>query len=123
MRKIAPKILFSADVEEEIAKQCVNQAFSVPDKVYYQVFKDFLPKYDYLNKVQSISKPLLVLWGKNDQLIPSEMKFEMKESISKDLVLFKEIKGGHMIHLESPKEAAREISHFLGYKRSRIKIE
>jgi pimeloyl-ACP methyl ester carboxylesterase len=122
VKKIAPKILFSADTEEEITNCFVNQAFVVPDKVYYQVFKDILPKYDYLSEIQTISKPLLVLWGKNDQLIPPEMRSEMQEGIPTNLISFKEIKGGHMIHLESPKEVAREINFFLNNRRSSIQI-
>jgi pimeloyl-ACP methyl ester carboxylesterase len=123
VRKIAPKILFSTDTEEEIMNSFIKQAFSIPDKVYYQVFKDILPKYDYLNEIQSVSKPFLILWGKNDQLIPPDMRSEMQESISSNLVSCRVIKGGHMIHLESPKEVAQEINIFMDKKRSTIRIE
>lgn len=123
VRKIVPKILFSTDTEEEIMNSYIKQAFSIPDKVYYQVFKDILPKYDYLNEIQSVSKPFLILWGKNDQLIPPDMRSEMQESISTNLISCRVIKGGHMIHLESPKEVAQEINIFMDKKRSTIRIE
>lgn len=123
VRKIAPKILFSTDTEEEITNSYIKKAFSVPDKVYYQVFKDILPKYDYLNEIQSISKPLLILWGKNDQIIPPDMRSEMQQNVPSNLISYKVIKGGHMIHLESPKEVAHEINIFMDNRRRTIHIE
>jgi pimeloyl-ACP methyl ester carboxylesterase len=123
VKKIAPKILFSKDTDKEIITLFINQAFSIPDKVYYQVFKDILPKYDYTSKVQSITKPFLVLWGTNDQLITSELKSEMIEHIPQHIFLHKEIKGGHMIHLENPNKVAQEINKFMSNKWSSIKIE
>ncbi len=123
VKKIAPKILFSKDTDKEIITPFINQAFLVPDKVYYQVFKDFLPKFDYSSKVRSLKKPILALWGTNDQIITSELKEEIIEYIPQNLFSYKEIKGGHMIHLEDPNKVAYEINKFLSNKWSTIKIE
>ncbi|MFX0085404.1 MAG: alpha/beta fold hydrolase [Candidatus Hodarchaeota archaeon] len=123
VKKIAPKILFSKDTDKGIITPFINQAFLMPDKVYYQVFKDFLPKFDYSSKVRSLKKPILALWGTNDQIITSELKAEIIEYIPQNLFSYKEIKGGHMIHLEYPNKVAYEINKFLSNKWSSIKIE
>ncbi len=123
VRKIAPKILFSKNSDKEMVSSFIKKAFSMPDKVYYQIFKDFLPKYDYSRKIQSVSKPILLIWGTEDQLIPSELKSEMINNFPPNLLSHKEIVGGHMIHLDAPSLVAREIDKFMFNNRSTIHIE
>ena len=123
VRKIAPKILFSKNSDKEMVSSFIKKAFTMPDKVYYQIFKDFLPKYDYTSKIQSVSKPILLIWGTEDQLIPSGLKSEMVNNFPPNLLSHKEIVGGHMIHLDAPSLVAREIDKFMFNNRSTIHIE
>jgi len=122
VKKLAPKILYSKGTKNEIINPFIQHAFSIPDNVYYEIFKDFLPK-DYAKKLQSLTKPLLVLWGENDQLIPEDLKDEMIECIPRHLLTFKEIPGGHMVIFEEPEKVAGEINRFITEKWSQIKIE
>jgi pimeloyl-ACP methyl ester carboxylesterase len=123
VRKIAPKILYSGDTDREIIDLFIKHAFSIPNNVYYQIFKDFIPKYDYTKKLESLNKPLLVVWGEKDQLIPRDLKTEMIECIPPHLLTHKELPGGHMVILEEPNKVAREINRFITKKWSKIEIE
>ncbi|MFX1515566.1 MAG: alpha/beta fold hydrolase, partial [Promethearchaeota archaeon] len=91
-------------------------------QVYYEIFRDFIPR-DYSKKVQSSSKPVLVVWGKNDKLIPKELREELIECVPSDLFTIKEIPGSHMVLFEDPNLVAREINRFINKKWSQIKIE
>ncbi|MFX0015723.1 MAG: alpha/beta fold hydrolase [Promethearchaeota archaeon] len=122
VKKLAPKILYSKDTERSIIDPFIQHAFSIPDQVYYEIFKDFLPR-DYTKKIQSLSKPLLVIWGNKDQFIPRNLKEEMIKCAPSDLFTHKEISGSHMAILEESNVVAREINKFMDQKWSQIKIE
>ncbi len=122
VRKLAPKILYSRNTEKEIIYPFIQQAFSIPDKVYYNILKDFLLN-DYTKKLQSLTKPLLVIWGDEDRLVPEDLKEEMIECIPHNLLTHREIPGGHMVILEEPNMVAREINRFMTKKWSQIEIE
>ena len=85
-------------------------------------FKDFIPR-DYTKKLQSTTKPILVVWGKNDKLIPKDLKEELIECIPSDLLTYKEIPGSHMVLFVEPNLVAREINKFITKKWSQIEIE
>ena len=123
VKKIAPKILSSRDTDRKIIDPFIQHAFGIPDDVYYQIFKDFIPKYDYTKKLESLNKPLLVVWGEKDQLIPKDLKAEMIECIPPHLLTHKELPGGHMVIFEEPNKVAREINRFITKKWSKIEIE
>ncbi len=124
VRKLAPKILYSRDTDKEIINPFIYHAFSIPDIIYYDIFKDFLPKFDYSKKLQSLTKPILVVWGDKDQLVSKDLRAEMIESIPSHLLTHKEIPGGHMVILEEPNKVAREINRFMmATKWSQIKID
>ena len=122
VRKLAPKILYSKDAKREIIDPFIQHAFDIPDKVYYEIFKDFLPN-DYTKKLQSLTKPLLVVWGDQDQLIPKDIKEEMIECVPSPLLTHREIPGSHMVILEESNMVAREIHRFMTKKWSQIEIE
>ncbi|UCG02106.1 MAG: alpha/beta hydrolase [Candidatus Heimdallarchaeota archaeon] len=122
VKKLAPKILFSRSTKKEIVNPFIQSAFNVPDKVYYEIFKDFIPR-DYTKKLQSSTKPILVVWGKNDKLIPKDLREELIECVSSDLLTFREIPGSHMVIFEEPNLVAREINRFIAKKWSQIEIE
>ncbi|MHA1207571.1 MAG: alpha/beta fold hydrolase, partial [Candidatus Hodarchaeales archaeon] len=123
VRKMAPKILFSKKCEEALYKPFCQNAFSVPNKVYSDLFRDFLPKFDYSNVIQKINKPILCMWGKEDQIIHEELRSEMINLLPKQYCFHKTLSGGHMFSYESPVETGRVIRNFLATKRSRILIE
>ncbi|MCK4848142.1 MAG: alpha/beta hydrolase, partial [Candidatus Heimdallarchaeota archaeon] len=123
VRKMAPKILFSKKCGEALYKPFCQNAFSIPDKVYSDIFRDFLPKFDYTNAIQKINKPILSIWGKEDQIIPEELRSEMIDLIPKQYCFHKTLSGGHMVPYESPLEIGRVIRNFIASKRSRIIIE
>lgn len=124
VRKIAPKILFSKNTDKGTIDPFIQYALSIPDKVYYEIFKDFLPRYDYSKAFKSLTKPVLVIWGKDDQIITKDLKKEMIAITPPPLFSYKEIPGGHMILLEEPNKVGREINNFItGTKWSQIEIE
>ena len=123
VRKLAPKILFSKKCEESLYKPFCKNAFSIPDKVYSDIFRDFLPGFDYTNIIQKINKPILCIWGKEDQIIPEELRSEMIDLLPKQFCFHKILLGGHMVPYESPLEIGRAIQNFVESKRSRILVE
>ncbi|MFX0124530.1 MAG: alpha/beta fold hydrolase [Candidatus Hodarchaeota archaeon] len=122
VRKLAPKLLFARGAKKEIIDPFIQNAFTIPDKIYYEIFKDFIPR-DYTKKLQSSAKPILVVWGKDDKLIPKDLKEELIECIPSDLLTFKEIPGSHMVIFEEPNLVAREMNKFIAKKWSQIEIE
>ena len=123
VRKMTPKILFSKKCEEALYKPFCQNAFTIPNRVYSDLFRDFLPKFDYTNEIQKINKPILCIWGKEDQIIPEELRTEMINLLPKLLSFHKTLLGGHMVPYESPLEIGRVIRKFVASKRSRIPIE
>jgi pimeloyl-ACP methyl ester carboxylesterase len=123
VRKLAPKILFSKNCDEAKYKQFCQNAFSIPDKVYSDLFRDFLPKFDYTEVIQKIDKPIICIWGEEDQIIPKELRSELINLLPKQYCFHKILKGGHMFPYESPLETGRVIRSFISAKRSRIEIE
>ncbi|MHA1992941.1 MAG: alpha/beta hydrolase [Candidatus Hodarchaeales archaeon] len=123
VKKMAPKVLFAKSCPSEIAQSYVKEAFTIPDKVYSNIFRDFLPKFDYLAMLEGIKKPLLALWGKEDQLIPVELREEMIGILPREYFYHKTFPGGHMFPYESPVQVGQEITKFIYTKRSRIYIE
>ncbi|UCE13224.1 MAG: alpha/beta hydrolase [Candidatus Heimdallarchaeota archaeon] len=122
VRKFAPKILYSRDTDSTIIDPFIQHAFSIPDLIYYEIFKDFIPK-DYTKKLQSLTKPLLVLWGDQDQLVPEDLKQEMIECIPSHLLTHRDLPGSHMLIFEEPNLVASEINRFITKKWSQIKVE
>jgi pimeloyl-ACP methyl ester carboxylesterase len=123
VRKMTPKILFSKKCEEALYMPFCQNAFTIPDRVYSDLFRDFLPKFDYTNEIQKINKPILCIWGKEDQIIPEELRKEMINLLPKQVSFHKTLLGGHMVQYESPLEIGRVIGKFVSSKRSRIPIE
>ncbi|MFX1504731.1 MAG: alpha/beta fold hydrolase [Promethearchaeota archaeon] len=122
VKKLAPKILFSRNTKKELIYPFIQKAFDVPDKVYYEIFKDFIPR-DYTKKLQSSTKPILAVWGEDDKLVPKDLKEELINCVPTDLLTFKEIPGSHMVIFEEPNLVAREINRFINKKWSQIQIE
>ncbi len=123
VRKMTPKVLFSKNCEETLYKSFCQNAFTIPDKVYSDLFRDFLPKFDYTNEIQKIDKPILCIWGEEDQVIPEELRKEMINLLPKQFCFHKILIGGHMVPYESPLEIGRVIQRFVTSKRSQISIE
>ena len=122
VRKIAPQILFTPSFELENINLFMDHAFSIPDRVYSNIFRSFLPRYDYTNNLQKMQKPLLTIWGHNDQLIPEELRNEMKKTFQNQNFIFKTVDGSHMFFYEVPEIAGEQICDFIDLKRSNVNI-
>ncbi len=122
VRKLTPKILFSKNANKDIINSFIQNAFNIPNTVYYEIFKDFIPR-DYTKRLQSLTKPILVVWGENDKLIPKDLKEELIECIPSDLLTCREIPGSHMVIFEEPNLVGREINRFITKEWRQIEIE
>ncbi|NHJ00880.1 MAG: alpha/beta hydrolase [Candidatus Heimdallarchaeota archaeon] len=123
VKKLAPKVLFDKKTDDDLKKPYINHAFEISDKVYYEIFKDFLSKYDYSDNIAILKKPMLIVWGLNDHIITTDLKKEMKDNLLSSNLSLREIPGGHMLFLDSPRELSKEINEFIFGKRSSIEIE
>ena len=123
IKRMAPKILFGKETDNEIIDAFISEAFQVPNEVYNQIFRDFLPRFDYSKNLQFINIPILLLWGNEDQIIPSDLKREMMDFIPTSKLSYKVLSGGHMIILENPSLIGSEIRRFCLRKGREINIE
>jgi Predicted hydrolases or acyltransferases (alpha/beta hydrolase superfamily) len=76
--------------------------------------RDFLAcdKFDYMNKIEKIDYPTLIICGKEDLLTPVKYSQYLKEKIkNSELYIIEE--AGHMVMLEKPDEVNRQIEKFL----------
>jgi len=123
IKRMAPKILFGKETDHEIIETFITDAFQIKNEIYNQIFRDFLPRFDYSKKLHHIKIPILLLWGNEDQLIPSDLKTEMIDIIPTSKISYKELLGGHMIILENPSLIGSEIRRFCLRKGREISIE
>ncbi|MHA2332688.1 MAG: alpha/beta fold hydrolase [Candidatus Hodarchaeales archaeon] len=110
--KMAP-VLFSKEVEEKFVKGFIDNALTIPDKTYYRIIKDWIPKLDFLEQLSQLRKPLLLIQGKSDQIVPSELYNEYSNRIKTDLFSRVIIEGGHLLPIENPEELAINMSNFV----------
>ncbi len=123
IKRLAPKILFGTEADSEMIETFISEALQVRNDVYNQIFRDFLPRFDYSKKLSLIKIPILLLWGNEDQLIPSDMKTKMIDIIPTSKLSYKVLSGGHMIILENPSLVGSEIRRFCLRKGREIIIE
>ncbi|MFW9778674.1 MAG: alpha/beta fold hydrolase [Candidatus Heimdallarchaeota archaeon] len=113
VKKIAPKVLFSTAANQTLTRSYIDQAFTIPDKIYYNLLKDLLPQFDYTKQIRQLEKPVLLIWGNNDSLIPSSLQEEMISLISSNNLVHRLVPGGHYVMLESPEAVGSEINKFM----------
>lgn len=66
----------------------------------------------FVDNLEKLSLPALIIWGKNDRLIPLEHGLKAHELIKDSkLVVFDEC--GHMPHIEKPREFNKVLMEFL----------
>ncbi|MFW9855068.1 MAG: alpha/beta fold hydrolase [Candidatus Thorarchaeota archaeon] len=116
VKKIAPKVLFSTAANQALTRSYIDQAFTIPDTVYYNLLKDFLPQFDYTKQIRLLEKPVLLIWGDSDSLIPSSLREEMISLISTTTLVHRLIPGGHYVILESPEAVGSEINKFMAQR-------
>lgn len=67
-------------------------------------------------KVPLVTQNTLIVWGRNDEILPPEFPTKFKEGIQQSELIYLE-ECGHVPHLEKPEETAAIIEEFL----SRVK--
>ena len=79
--------------------------------VMREVFKKVVDE-DLRSEVVKIKVPILVLWGKEDKVVPASDGEWMKEQLGAKLVLFEG--QGHKLPYELPERVAKEIDVWFG---------
>ena len=74
--------------------------------------KTILSGEDNISKIKGIKTPTLIIWGKNDNIIPSEEAQIFKEAISGSKVIIYE-NVGHLPMEEIPEKSAKDALDFL----------
>jgi pimeloyl-ACP methyl ester carboxylesterase len=65
------------------------------------------------DKIKDISIPVLLIWGKHDELIPIEIAYKFQKDLPQDsLVVFDDL--GHVPMEEDPSATIKPVLHFLG---------
>lgn len=113
VKKIAPKLLFARNANRELTRPYIDHAFTIPDSIYYNLLKDFIPRFDYTKQIRGLKKPLLLVWGEKDGLIPTSIREEMVEISPSGVLTHRVIPGGHYVMLESPENVGSEINKFI----------
>ena len=76
--------------------------------------KQMIPKdiQDLCSEYRSINVPTLIMWGRNDEIVPLEVGRQLNEAIPNSQLVIIE-KCGHIPHEEKPEEAITAILKFL----------
>lgn len=77
-------------------------------KVSSSIFHKGRQQVGFRNKLGSIGKPVLVIWGAEDKIIPSAHAQGLAGSVRTEIIAGK----GHMVHLEAAAEVNRLIQGF-----------
>jgi pimeloyl-ACP methyl ester carboxylesterase len=75
--------------------------------------KDVINQYSLDHKIQKLSVPTLVLWGREDSLFPEMFARLTHANIPNAQLEFIE-NCGHCPHLEKPKDFAQHLAKFFG---------
>ena len=115
------RMLFTkADVPQAIEMFPDGRGDLDQEMLRYQMFRfasrvGFQPPYFYnfklRNRLHRITSPTLVLWGKDDHLVPLSHGEAYADSI--DSAELKLLDGGHSIQVERPEETAALVTKFL----------
>ena len=122
---ITPRFIAKSSVENvyddktKVTEELVDRYFELSlRKGNRQAFVDrFKVKSDTMShkKIKLINQRTLILWGENDELIPSEMAYLFHDNLPNDtLVILKNV--GHVPMEESPSESLMPVIEFLRNK-------
>jgi len=88
--------------------------FNTPEAKYSYKSTLEMPKdwKDLSKRLKNFKKPTLIIWGKEDKLIPVKHAYEFRKLMENlELIIFDET--GHVPHAEKPKEFNRAVINFL----------
>ncbi len=113
IRKKSHEILVAKNSDPQIAHDFMSRAMVIPDKIYYQIAREFVPKYSFLKQaIKAKEYAYLYLIGKEDAFLPKAyIKSELDQFKADHLVDALLIAdAGHLLPLEQPEIVAKEIS-------------
>ena len=93
-----------------IAKFLKNSDYYKAEGIMKEIFKKVVEEKSF-GQFSSIKKPVLLIWGEKDKLVPLKEGLYLKEKLANSkLAIYKNI--GHSPHLKCPKRLAKEIIDF-----------
>ena len=93
-----------------IAKFLKNSDYYRAEGIMKEIFKKVVEEKSF-DQFSSIKKPILLIWGEKDKLVPLKEGLYLKEKLANSkLVTYKDI--GHSPHIKCPKRLAKEIIDF-----------
>lgn len=108
------------EMGEEAKKKFVNMIISNNPGNEYHVLESTITNNANKNwklkdyELASIKNPALIIWGKDDKIIPPSYGEELNKKIP-DSKLYLIENGGHVPHVKKPNEVAKAINDFLDY--------
>jgi pimeloyl-ACP methyl ester carboxylesterase len=98
-------------LRREVLWENIVPAFQSPG--YFDAMRN-LVGYDIRDRLEEIGVPTLIVWGRNDRVVPVPAAFSYKKRIGEnaELVIFD--KCGHVPQLERPMRFNRVLEEFLG---------
>lgn len=104
---------FARSVPSEVIDVMTDESAKVPLRVWRGVLEArWRSEGDYSTELANVQAPALILWGDRDPRIPrTEQEILLAGIRGSRLVAFKGV--GHMLHIEEPEGAAREIAAFV----------
>ncbi|MCX8111454.1 MAG: alpha/beta hydrolase [Syntrophorhabdaceae bacterium] len=105
------KLAFSDKTHEVLIGIHYNETIKCPEEI---VYKDFYAcdRFNFMDKLNSIISPTLIVCGKDDILTPPKYSAYLKTHIKNSELLIIE-DAGHMLMLEKPEEVATTIKRFI----------
>jgi non-heme chloroperoxidase len=93
------------------ANTYVHESMKVPARIWKAVVEEAMDA-DYLNSLNEISIPTLILWGDKDLFCPKGDQDVLQTSIKKSTLLIYE-GVGHGIHWEEPEKFTKDVVDFI----------
>ncbi len=106
VKRPLPKI-----VERIIAKILGNQDYYQSQGIKREIFKKIIEE-DCAFLLEKVNLPTLIIWGKEDKVVPLEEGEKLKKLIKNSKLVVLE-KAGHSPHLEKANELSRVVIDFL----------
>ncbi|MBC7903756.1 MAG: alpha/beta hydrolase [Gemmatimonadaceae bacterium] len=98
-------------IDSVYLNKLIRESLKVPARVWKGALIGMLSA-DYTIALQSVKKPMTILWGDKDEFCPRADQLILKNSV-KGAVLKTYPGTGHAVHWENPKTVARDIADFI----------
>ncbi|KQU88097.1 hypothetical protein ASD00_29245 [Ensifer sp. Root31] len=105
---------------KELIGEWIERWSELPARSVYYETQSWLSKSEHRTIARSVNKPVLVVHGEEDYVLPIDAKTDEMRAAFPDVEIARIAKAGHLVNLEQPAATNNAIARFLariGYRR------